>query len=157
MLLNFNLILILFGLAFVWLVALSFFIFRAVSHYQKLTQGAAKGNLTNVLEKILKEQGLEKKRIDELIKRAEGIEKTGEIHVQKIGLVRFNPFSATGGDHSFTLAILDGKDSGVVISSLHSRDSTRIYAKPIKEGKAVGYEASKEEKQALERARKGKT
>lgn len=157
MLLNFNLILILFGLAFVWLVALSFFIFRAVSHYRKLTQGVAKGNLSNVLEKILKEQGLEKKRIDELIKRAEGIEKSGEIHVQKIGLVRFNPFSETGGDHSFTLAILDGKDSGVVISSLHSRDSTRIYAKPIKEGKAVGYEISKEEKQALERARKGKT
>lgn len=152
MLLNLNLIFILFGLVFTWLIVVSFFLFRALSHYQRLTTGMMKEDLIEVLEKILKEQGIEKKRIDELIKKAEEIEKNGEFHVQKIGLVRFNPFSETGGDQSFSLAILDGKDSGIVISSLHSRDSTRIYTKPIKEGKAVGYETSKEEKQAISKA-----
>ncbi|PJC28376.1 hypothetical protein CO054_00495 [Candidatus Shapirobacteria bacterium CG_4_9_14_0_2_um_filter_39_11] len=72
----------------------------------------------------------------------------------KIGLVRFNPFPGTGGDQSFCLSILDGEGSGLVISSLHSRETTRIYAKPVKKGKAAGYELSTEEKQAIKNAKK---
>ena len=75
-------------------------------------------------------------------------------HLQKLGFVRFNPFNDTGGDQSFCLAILNGHDTGIVISSLHSREQTRIYAKRIVAGKTEGVELSREEAEALNRALK---
>jgi hypothetical protein len=83
----------------------------------------------------------------------EVIEET-KSHLQKMGFVRFNPFNDTGGDQSFCLAILDGHDHGIVISSLHSREQTRIYAKQIVAGKPQGVELSREEAEAVTRALK---
>jgi hypothetical protein len=74
-------------------------------------------------------------------------------HIQKIGFVRFNPFPQTGGDQSFCLSLLDETDTGFVLSSLHSRDLTRFYAKTIKNGKADGYQLSKEERKAIQNAK----
>jgi hypothetical protein len=74
--------------------------------------------------------------------------------MRRRGLVRFNPFAGTGGNQSFCLALLDGEDNGLVISSLHSREVTRIYAKPIKKGKSAGYQLSTEEIQAIKNAKK---
>ncbi len=68
-------------------------------------------------------------------------------------MVRFNPFSEVGGDHSFALAILDANSTRVVISSIHTRDRTRLYAKVIKRGKSE-IELSAEEKKALAQAQK---
>lgn len=154
MLPNQELTIFLTGFIFIWLVALSFFIYRTLTHYKKLTTGSERKDFGSVLENILKDQEISSKKIEELIKRAEKIEKDGELHFQRIGLVRFNPFSETGGDQSFTLVMLDEQNSGFVLSSLHSRDATRIYAKPIKEGKPVGYQLSKEEAEAIQKARK---
>lgn len=142
------------GAVFVWLVGLTWFFFRIFTHYRRLTVGISKKDLKSVLEKLLKDAKEEEKRVDEILKRLEKTEKDGLFHVQKVGLVRFNPFAETGGDQSFCLAVLDGNDSGLVISSLHSRDTTRIYAKPVKKGKAAGYELSTEEEQAIKRAKK---
>ena len=67
----------------------------------------------------------------------------------KIGITRFNPFDDVGGDQSFILSILDQNNSGAIITSLHNRDITRIYAKPIKEGVGENITLSKEEKSAI--------
>jgi len=142
------------GFIFLWLGTLTFFLFRTIRHYQKLTEGIEKKHLQAVLEKILKNLGEEKKQIATLSKRVKKLEKENLFNIQKIGLVRFNPFSEVGGNQSFSLALLDGEDSGLVISSLHSREVTRIYAKPVKKGKAVGYQLSTEEIQAIKNARK---
>ena len=74
-------------------------------------------------------------------------------HIQKVGFVRFNPFPQTGGDQSFSLSLLDENDNGFVLSSLHSRDTTRFYAKTIKNGQGDGYELSKEEKKAIKNSK----
>jgi len=68
--------------------------------------------------------------------------------VQKVGVVRFNPFGDIGGNQSFVVALLNNSSSGVVIQSLYSRDGMRIYAKQIKEGKSE-YTLSKEEEEAI--------
>ena len=68
---------------------------------------------------------------------------------QKISLTRFNPFSNVGGDQSFILVLLDNFNSGVIITSLHNRNNTRIYAKQIKNGKGVDATLSTEEKNAV--------
>ena len=70
----------------------------------------------------------------------------------KIKLVRYNPFEELGGDQSFILCLLDNTNSGVIITSLHNRDSTRIYAKPIINGESDNMALSKEETKALIKA-----
>jgi len=75
-------------------------------------------------------------------------------HVQKVGMVRFNAFPDTGSDLSFAVALLDGEDNGVVLSSLYGRSESRIYAKPIQGGTST-YKLSDEEKEAIQKAKSG--
>lgn len=84
--------------------------------------------------------------------RLESLELRIERAVQRIGVVRFNPFEDTGSNQSFALALLDKQDNGVVISSLHSRQGTRIYLKAIEAGRSETA-LSDEESEALRRAR----
>ena len=71
------------------------------------------------------------------------------VSATKLQLVRFNPFNDVGGDQSFILCLLDKTNSGVIITSLHTRDSTRVYAKAIKNGSCDTQTLSKEETKAL--------
>jgi len=146
--------LLLASLILVWLLVLTILLIRIFTRYYRLTKEATKEDLGSILEKLLKENKIRDKEVKELLKRLEGTEKEITGHIQKIGLVRFNPFTATGGNQSFALAVLDGDDSGVVISGLHSRDNTRLYTKLVKKGKPVKHEFSKEEKEAINQAQK---
>jgi Protein of unknown function (DUF4446) len=69
----------------------------------------------------------------------------------RVGLVRFNPFEDTGGNQSFALALLDGRGDGFVVSSLHARAGTRVYAKAVTGG-ASEAALSAEEAEALRQA-----
>lgn len=139
---------------FAWLGAVTVLLIRVLKTFKRLTKGVSDKDLKEVLDEVLKEIGKEKGISAELGKRLEELRLDGLNHIQKIGFIRYNPFSETGGNQSFVLAVLDGRDSGVIITSLHSRDSTRIFAKPVKEGKEAGFEFSKEEIQAIVEARK---
>jgi len=68
-------------------------------------------------------------------------------------MVRFNPFLETGGDQSFAIALLDGNLDGIIITGLHTRETTRLYIKTVEKGKSR-LELSKEEKEALSNALK---
>ena len=146
--------LIITGIIFFWLVFLSVIFYNLFNHYQKLVKGDNKKGLKSVLEELLKDFTKEAARIDELTQELQKLQKENLYNIQKIGLVRFNPFSETGGNQSFSLALLNGEESGLVITSLHSREITRIYSKPIVKSKADGYELSTEEKQAIKVAKK---
>lgn len=150
MILNFEIIALI--LLSVWIFILSVLLWRTTSHYNNLTKGTTEKSLKSILESVLKELKVAQNDISVLTKRCDTIEKAGFFHIQKIGLVRFNPFKDTGGDQSFILSLLDGKNTGVVISGLYSRSGTRWYAKKIVEGKGVEHELSEEEKNAVTRA-----
>ncbi len=137
----------------VWLITISFFLYRFFALYKKLSKGVEVGDLKKLLEKILADGKANKENIKAITKQIETIEEKDKLHIQKIGFIRFNPFAELGGDHSFSLAILDSNDSGVIITSLHTRDRTRVYMKDIKKGKS-GFELSVEEKKALANAKK---
>jgi len=77
---------------------------------------------------------------------------TSTLGIQKVGLYRYNPFDDLGGDQSFSLSILDQTNSGVILTSLHHRNFTRIYAKPVKNGEEDSITLSKEEKSAIVKA-----
>ena len=71
--------------------------------------------------------------------------------VCKVSVVRYNPFGDIGGDQSFSIAMLDDYNNGVIVTSHYGRDANRVYAKPIKNGKPE-YTLSDEENKALTKA-----
>ena len=83
--------------------------------------------------------------------RTEYLERAIPTCIQRVGLVRFNPFQDTGGDQSFVLVLLDAEGDGVIVSSLHTRTATRLYAKPVRAGRAT-HALTDEEQQALAQA-----
>jgi hypothetical protein len=86
--------------------------------------------------------------VDSLAARSAVLEAAGRRAIQRVGLVRFNPFEDTGGNQSFALALVDASGGGLILSSLHSRTGTRVYAKAIREGRSDGA-LSDEEQEAL--------
>ena len=142
------------GLLFlcIWLVFLTFYLRRLLVNYNSLTDGVNKKNLDTVLSNMIKRIQEQKKDLADLSVRCDTIEKNQLFAIQKIGLLRFNPFKDTGGDQSFILSLVDAKNTGVVITALYSRSGTRWYAKKIAIGKGVEHELSEEEKIALSAA-----
>ncbi len=106
------------------------------------------GTLADVLATHLDRVADVGRRQDLLERRAAGLEAMGRRTVQGIGFVRFNTFEDTGGNQSFTVAALDPEGNGVVLTSLHARNGTRVYAKSVARGAAEGA-LSAEEAEAL--------
>ena len=148
-----NFILFSFSIIILWLFIISFFLWRSLSHYNKLGKGLTDKNFKSIIENLLKDVTTSKKDIDFLKSYCDKIQKEGLLHIQKIGLVRFNPFKDTGGDQSFILSLVDGNDTGVIISGLYARSGTRWYAKRVVKGKSADHELSDEEKKALKEAK----
>jgi hypothetical protein len=92
-------------------------------------------------------------RTERLAARAEHIDRTLLHTVQGVGLVRYSAFEDTGGDQSFSLALVDGDGDGIVLSALYARDATRVYAKPIERWRSPR-SLTAEEEQALTGARR---
>lgn len=138
-----------------WLLVLTLVLcwfLRRISKVLKDTEG---NTLLKVLEKIYKKEQDNEKDIKGLDAKLSEVIEGDFAHIQRVGLVRFNPFNETGGDHSFSLALMDGKNNGLVLTALHTRERTRLYLKPVKSLKSE-YELSKEEQKALDKAVKGK-
>ncbi len=145
-------VMISFGILIAWNIFLTFLVFRQSNSSQKILKGGRRENIIDLLSQVLEK---EKKLIRELVetnKKVEGLLFDSQFYIQKIGLVRFNPFSDTGGDQSFILALVDDRDSGVVISGLHTRNGTRWYAKKIENGKGFEHELSMDELKAIRQA-----
>lgn len=60
----------------------------------------------------------------------------GTAAISRIGLIRFDAFQDTGGAQSFALALVDDDGDGIILTSLHSRPTTRVYIKAIRRGVA---------------------
>jgi len=136
-----------------WNLIISVFVFRMTSHYNRLTSGVTTHSLRESLEKILDTYVKNKKDISMLAQAISKLEEEEKTHFQRIGIVRFNPFSDTGGSQSFTMALLDKGDNGVVMTSLYARTGNRWYIKSIKGGSGKDVELSREEKAAIKQAK----
>jgi uncharacterized protein DUF4446 len=90
-------------------------------------------------------------RVEALNRLHRDLEALSQRSIQKVGVVRFNPFADTGGDQSFAVALLDAEGSGVVLSSLHGRADTRIFAKQVQAGRSK-HALSDEEQDAIRKA-----
>ena len=146
-------VLVAFLIGFIWLGTISFFLYKFMSNLRVLTAGGDKRSLDAVLAEIMKQAHVAKKDIATLAARCDTMELNEQFHIQKIGLLRFNPFNDTGGDQSFILTLVDAHDTGVVVTALYSRSGTRWYAKRVMRGKGSEHELSDEEKKAMKMAK----
>jgi hypothetical protein len=144
---------VIFFAAITWMAGLSVIVLRMVRHYNTLTGSTGKTGLKDVLEVMLASQkGLQSDTRD-LYKALDEVRRDGRLHIQRVGLVRFNPFSDTGGSQSFTLSLLDGHDNGLVMTSLYARTGNRWYIKEVVSGKGKDLALSKEEQAAVQKAK----
>ena len=112
-----------------------------------------KKNQTGAIKELVKQIHSLEERLEKNSNSIVALEEAHEKAVSKIGLVRFNPFGEIGGDQSFSVALLNNEDSGIVITSHYGKEMQRVYAKPIKEGKSE-YSLSTEEEEAIKKAKK---
>lgn len=148
---------IILGLIVIQLFVLAFLIYhlmtlrKAKKVFNNLISGVEGGSL----EQVFVQLGQRVKNVEDgLMNLEQSVEKQqeiGELHIQRWSLLRYKAFSNTGGDQSFSLALLDGKGNGVVLSSIYGRDESRMYAKSINEGQST-YPMSTEENDALQQA-----
>jgi hypothetical protein len=140
------------GIAVLILVVIAVVQARRIRRLGKRLDGLTRGEDGRSLEAVL-DAHLDKvfgvaREVDDLSARSAMLESTGRKAVQRVGLVRFNPFEETGGNQSFALALTDANGDGLVISSLHARAGTRLYAKSVVAGKSDAA-LSAEESEAL--------
>ena len=121
--------------------------------YYKFMNGLSGVNIEAVLDDCLeKVNGITDKN-KEIELQINTIERNMYYCVQKVGVVRYNGFDNVGSDLSFSIALMDNNDDGLVISSLYSRESSSTYAKPVLNSKSK-YALSAEEIKAIDVAKK---
>lgn len=119
--------------------------------FRKLSKNLGREDLIKILKNVATIEKENSDNISNIRKVIETIERKSTYHIQKVALVRFNPFSELGGDHSFSLALLDAKNTGILLTGLHTRERTRVYVKRVEAGKSR-QDLSKEEKEVLSKA-----
>ncbi len=133
---------------FVWNTYLSYNLNRIKKRTRSFFASSEAKDLEEIIykqiEKTNKVDGEIKKLIEDNRKIKENMAKC----IQRVGVVRFNPFGDVGGNQSFAIALLDKYLSGVIILSLYSREGVKVYSKQIIEGKSE-YTLSEEEEEAI--------
>ena len=99
-------------------------------------------------KELLKQVKLLEEKIEETAQEMKELKKEIKKAVTNVGIIRFNPFKEVGGDQSFSIALLNGQHSGVVVTSYYGREFNKVYAKPVQNGTSE-YELSEEEKGAI--------
>jgi len=135
-------------IAVVWLVRRST---RLEARLAGLTRGSEGRSLEAVLDAHLEKVYAVARQLDDLSARTAILEAAQRKAFQRVGLVRYNPFEETGGNQSFALALLDADGDGWVLSSLHARSGTRVYAKAVGGGRSEAA-VSEEEAAAIKQA-----
>ncbi len=138
---------------FLWNLILSIKLFLTTKRIKKFTRGGKITDLENVIKKYVNEAKNMSNNIENnnnLIKTI--LDKTSNLK-GNVEIIRYNAFGEEGQDLSYSIAFLDEKKNGVVITSIYNRGESSTYAKPIIEGNSK-YKLSREELMVLEKVTK---
>ena len=120
----------------IWLIALQWRVSRFRHVLNGLTEGLEDANLEDALYHYVDAVEKNTQRTEDLIALTEDLRMSARTDIQRVGLVRFNPFEDAGGDQSFVVALLDAEGTGIVLSSLFSRTGSRMFAKEVVAGRS---------------------
>ncbi len=137
---------------FIWLVFLTGIVLKTKAHYNNLISKTRKQKIDEILDELLMIERQTKEELEIVKKELREEIKASTLHIQKVGLVRFNPFERSGGDKSFVISFLNRENSGIVINFIYTRDGLRVYSKKVKDGKGEEYGLSEEEKKTIEKS-----
>ena len=135
----------------VWVTLLQRSESRLRGRLRRVLPSGGSTSLDELLERQVERVEQLGSRVDALNKLQHDLEEVASHTIQKVAIVRYNPFKDTGGDQSFAIALLDPLGNGAVVSSLHSRTDTRVFAKPVQSGRSK-YPLSDEEQEAIRKA-----
>lgn len=161
-LINANIIYVIGGILLVLLVFLIWNIWLQIqlSGIKKKNRQFFSGNKVKNLEDLLLNQARNLKMLDkdiqELYNISNQVNNLAYRGFHKLGVIRFNPFKDVGGNQSFSIALLNGKNNGFTISSLFTREGARIYTKSITAGTSEKHPLTEEEKEAIKMAMENK-
>jgi hypothetical protein len=133
---------------FIWLISVSSSLRKLKKSHSKLIGETGVDGLEDVLHSVhehLTALGRKQQEHDTLLQQQERrlIAMKG-----KVGVHRFNAFSDSGSDLSFSVAFINEEQDGLVITGIHGREQTFLYAKPIDKGQSA-YMLTPEEKTAI--------
>ncbi len=126
---------------------------RLRTKYNRFMNGLSDANIEEVLENCIYKTNSMIDKNKQIEYRLNEIESGMYYCLQKFSVIRYNAFDNVGSDLSFSIALLNNNDDGIVISSLYSRESSSTYAKPVVGGKSK-YALSAEEIKAIDTAKK---
>ncbi|MGH2461346.1 MAG: DUF4446 family protein [Chloroflexota bacterium] len=135
----------------IWVITIQARLNQLIHGYTRLVDDSEDGTLQDALTRYVERLDATTGQVEALDKLCHSIDANVGHAIQRIGVVRFNPFADTGSDQSFAVALLDLNGTGIVFSSLFSRTSTRIFAKPVVDGKST-HALTEEEQEAIEQA-----
>jgi hypothetical protein len=113
---------------------------RPSGHHPGLREVSVEGDLEEL-----------RSRLDRVVADVASLRADGDGALRRLGVVRYDAFRDMGGHMSFSVALLDARRNGLVISILNGRDGSRGYAKVVREGKSPS-PLSNEEQEALAQA-----
>ena len=114
-----------------------------------------KGTSSNNLEEMLLERlnGIESANeiSEKAIEECKRLEIKMKDCIQKVAIMRYKAFENVGSDLSFSIAMLDDKNDGLILTGIYGRQESTTYAKPIDKG-ISRYDLSEEELYVLNEA-----
>lgn len=121
------------------------------NRYRKFMRGVNNKNLEELIMGYLDKIDEVKEDSQKLLETYKELNEKVRGCVQKSAIIRYRAFEDVGSDLSFSIALLNDYDNGVIISGLYGRQESTTYAKPIDKG-ISRYDLSEEEQQVLKEA-----
>jgi len=138
---------------FVWNIVLSVRLTTLGEKYRKFMRGSSGKNFESMLLDHLEDIEAAIERVNIINEDLISVKNQMERCIQKCNIIRYNAFSDTGSDLSFSIAMLDNFNDGFIITGIYGRNESINYAKPISKGVSK-YPLSVEEELVLNRSLK---
>ena len=138
-------------LLFIMVIVLFKAVGRVENRYKKLMRGTSNNNLEEMLLERLNSIEDAKETSEKALKECERLEIKIKDCIQKVAIMRYKAFENVGSDLSFSIAMLDDKNDGVILTGIYGRQESTTYAKPIDKG-ISRYDLSEEELYVLNEA-----
>ena len=119
--------------------------------YRRLMKGVNNKNLEELIISKIDDVDKALSKANEAINQCNVIKEEIKGCVNKVAIMRYKAFADVGSDLSFSIAILDSFNDGVIITGIYSRQDSITYAKPVDKG-ISRYELSEEETYVLNEA-----
>ena len=133
----------------VWLLILTYLMFKLRRHYFNLVSKTGKNKIDDILDVLVEDGKKTSAELIELKKHLYDAINNSNFFIRKIGIVRYNPFGRVGNDQSFVLSLLDSENNGILINFIYTSDGLRVYTKRADKGKGKDYQLSEEEEKAI--------